>query len=116
MTPKQRRAFLESVPWIKHLKQASPCDGLRSMPMRARHPHGPKNSLPPIGTDPYKCKSVAYWRFKALKNSYGKDGVYCMSHLYQQMEGMQEYERTNRWIIKKYGSIEAWQEHMRGIA
>lgn len=117
MTPKQRRAYLESIPWIKRLKIALPCDGFRysKMPLKAIYPHGPKRSLPPTGTDQYRCKSIAYWKFKALKRSGAEDGVYCMSHLYNQMSHMGEYERVNRWITRKYGSWEACREHMRSI-
>jgi len=115
MTPKQRREFVASLPWVKRLKTPVACDGLlySKMPLRALYYHGPKRSLPPTGTDPYKCKKVAYWKFKALKKSWAKDGTFCMSHLFSQID-MDEQDRMDRWIIRKYGSLENWQQEFFG--
>jgi len=84
------------------------------MPLKAIYNHGPGRILPPTGTDPYKCKNPAYWKFKALKKSDARDGIYCMSHLYSQFD-MDEHDRIERWIIRRYGSMEAWKDHMRSI-
>jgi hypothetical protein len=117
MTPKQRRAFLESIPWITRLKNSTTCDGLRwgRMPLKAIYNHGPNRILPPTGTDPYKCKNPAYWKFKALKRSHARDGIYCVAHLYSQLHNMDEDKRIRRWIVNTYGSWEAWEEQLRGI-
>ena len=109
MTPQERRAFLEFLPFVKRLKVSQPCEGLRwgKMPLKAIYRHGPGNTLEPTGTEKYRCKNAAYWKFTALKKSRARDGVYCMSHLYSAGIGhdMDEQARLNRWW-KKYNDIQ----------
>lgn len=108
MTPQERRNFLEFLPFVKRLRVAQPCDGLRwsIMPLKALYTHGPGRSLPPTGVEKYKCKNVAYWKFTALKKSNAHDGVYCMSHLFAAGIGhdMDEQNRLDRWW-QKYNEV-----------
>jgi len=74
MTPKQRREFLESLPYVKRLEFSFECDGYKPMSMKAM--------FDPVLKERYACKLPAYWQFKAIKNSrYSKSGIYCMHHL-----------------------------------
>jgi len=61
--------------WVTRLEKTQPCDGYRysHMPLYAR---GNQEVM-----DRYKCKNRARWKFRSLKRSWAKDGIYCWSHL-----------------------------------
>ena len=63
------------LPWVTRLEKTQPCDGYRysHMPGYAR---GNQAVM-----DRYKCKNHARWKFRSLKKSSAKDGVYCWPHL-----------------------------------
>lgn len=101
VTKEQKQArtdFLESIPWITYLIEAQLCAGYRwsQMPMKAVH----NLELREL----YRCKNMAHWRFRALKpkdrHINGTSGIYCMHHLYVQLEGMREQARLERWMKK----------------
>lgn len=95
ITPKQRQAFIESLPYVKRLELYVQCDGYRPMSMKARRD--------PVMKEWYRCKQHAYWKFTALKNSrYSKSGIYCMSHLFVNGIGCGEDEeaRLNKYWDK----------------
>lgn len=97
---------IKLLPWVTYLpkqKTPRPCDGLRysSMPLKALFHHGPNQTKPPTGTTRYKCKVSARWRFKALKKSDAKDGVFCWSHLWSQcLWHMGEHDRAKSYFDK----------------
>lgn len=106
LTKAERLEVLAATPWITRLKVAVPCDALRygKMPLKAVYSmHG----KPPTGTDKYKCKAPAYWRFRALTrvSSYmhpATSGNYCYTHLL--FSGIhhneKEQQRFERWFAK----------------
>jgi hypothetical protein len=102
----QRKALVASIPWVTMLKTKRPCDGVRwsHVPMKAISWWGPKRCNPPIGLDSYRCKKQGYLKFRALKNSYAKDGVYCWDHLLSSglYHGMDEESRFKRWYTKNH--------------
>jgi hypothetical protein len=103
ITRQERQEVLARCPWIARLKNSRPCDGLTwgKVPLKALYAWGPKRQNPPTGTDKYKCKKPARWRFTASKRYDAKSGTYCWSHLWQQMDHMGEYERFRRWWEKQ---------------
>jgi hypothetical protein len=71
------------------------------MPLKALYGRGNKPPVPGL-KDKYKCKNRARWKFRALKNSNAKSGVYCWSHLFScgLYGDMAEYERTSKALEK----------------
>lgn len=103
MNKQERIAFLMSIPWVKRLKTAVPCDDLKwsKVPLKALYPMYGK---PATGTEPYKCKSPGYWRFKALKRSHARDGNYCYMHLRSHLlYDNDEEQRLKKWYEKSKG-------------
>jgi len=94
MTPQERRAFLEYLPYIKRLEIYVQCDGYRPMSR--------KSKLDSVQREHYRCKKPAYWKFTALKNSYGESGIYCMDHLMSRglITSYDEQARTNKYWEK----------------
>jgi hypothetical protein len=68
-------------------------------PLKAIYRMGNK---PPVGIDKYRCKNRAHWKFRALKKSQARDGVYCWAHLLSRgIYGDDvEYQRLKTWIAK----------------
>lgn len=90
MTPKEQRArrrrFWLSLPFVFYVDERRQCDGVcwSRVPVRAVwHPKTHRRQ-PLSMLDPYRCRTPAHWRFKALKKSRSKSGTYCMSHLVTQ--------------------------------
>lgn len=86
----------EKVPWITRLKKPQKCHGYRWGSMSR------KATYDPVLKERYACKKPGYWKFKALKKSWARDGVYCWSHL---LSGgvygdMDEEARFERWAKK----------------
>lgn len=77
MTRKQRADFIKRIPWVTYVSAAAPCDAVRAP----------------------ACKNVAHWRFRSLKRSIVRDGVYCMSHLINRCfyGDLRETDRLQRW-------------------
>lgn len=100
---------IKDLPWVKELKRPVPCEALKwsRMPLKALYNHGPNRSLPPTGTDKYKCKRMARWSFKDGKNRYGfnKTGHYCWSHLICYAMGTMDHEERVRRLFKRRGLI-----------
>lgn len=68
------------------------------MPLRAIHQWGSRdNPKPPIGKEKWRCKNAAHWRYCAKRNSDGKSGIYCQSHLWSQIYTNVEYDRFMKW-------------------
>ena len=99
-----RRKFLESVPWIRRLKNPISCDAIKhAAPLKTYSGTDEERIESAIK---YACKAVAYWKFTALRNSrYSKSGTYCMQHLYSQMEEERENKRLVKWY-KRYTNLE----------
>lgn len=101
-TLRERQDMAARLPWVTRLK-VSPgrCEALKygHMPLKALFTMGGR---PPEGTEKYRCKNAAWWRFRALKRSRARDGDYCWSHLFA--HGLQhdevEYDRANRKIAE----------------
>lgn len=93
------------LPWVTYLARGGPCDGLRynAMPGKATRRWGPGGVNPPTGTEKYRCKNPARWRFGALKSSGARSGTYCWPHLWSIGLGtMGEEARAERWL-KRHG-------------
>jgi len=108
LTSAERREALAATPWIDRLKEATTCDALKynHMPLKAIYSMGGK---PPTGTEKYKCKSKAYWRFRALRRYSAhypyppaKDGNFCYNHLIHNCihYNPKEQQRFYRWYEK----------------
>lgn len=99
-TPQERRElrleFLQFLYYVKRVTKPVPCTGYRwsKMPLKAVYNLELREK--------YRCKNLAYWRFTALKKSYAKDGIYCMSHLYAAglNHDQDELDRTERQYKK----------------
>jgi hypothetical protein len=95
----KRKEWLKGLPFVTWQKEVKDCDGIKwnKVPMKAVwHPKTHKRQ-PEEMLDPYRCQNAAHWKFKSLKRSDAKDGVYCMDHLLQQMTHNREYERSMRY-------------------
>jgi hypothetical protein len=70
------------LPWVTRLEKTQSCDGYRwsHMPLKALYKMGDKPPVPGL-KEKYRCKNRARWKFRALRNSSAKSGVYCWSHL-----------------------------------
>lgn len=99
-----RKKLAEEIPWVTRLVKERPCDAVRwgEVPLKAIWVmHG----KPPTGTEKYRCKKKGVWKFKALKRSHAKDGVYCWIHLLQHLYyDMLEEARLERWDARKKGN------------
>lgn len=62
---------------------------------------------PPVGLDNYKCKKIAHWKFRALKRSQGRDGIYCWPHLLSRgiYADDLERERLRKWLDKQETTV-----------
>ncbi len=91
-----RREFLESVPWIKRLKNPTTCDSIKhSAPLKTYFGSDEQRAESALK---YACKAIAYWKFTALRSSrFSKSGTYCMSHLYTMLEEEKEAIRLTKW-------------------
>lgn len=76
-----RRRITSEIPWITRLVKARQCDGKAG-----------------------RCKVRAFWRFRALKRSWAKDGVYCWFHIFHAglYYDMEEEKRTEKWLNHHY--------------
>jgi hypothetical protein len=94
-TRRQPSKIAERFPWITKLNKSRACEGFMSNThLKAVYEmHG----KPPVGLDNYCCKNPARWKFKALKRSMSRDGVFCYSHLLSNMD-MTEHERAQKWL------------------
>lgn len=83
-TLEERKAIVARISWVTRMATPRRCDGKGG-----------------------SCKRKGYWKFRALKKSWAKDGVYCWTHLiYYGIYGdMDEEERTLKWLRKR-GYIE----------
>lgn len=77
MTRRRRSDLIKRIPWVTYVSAAAQCDSIRSVP----------------------CKIPAHWRFRSLKRSIVRDGVYCQIHLiYRCFHGdLREMDRLERW-------------------
>lgn len=81
---------LLGMPGVSRIRGERPrCDGLRwkEIPLKALYQWGPRdNPQPPTGTEKYRCRNKARYRYKACKargdwDWPAKDGNYCYHHL-----------------------------------
>lgn len=103
VTRKERQEKIKQIPWVNYVKDAHQCDSLRNgTPLKAVFS---MYGRPPVDQAPYRCKTPAHWRFRALKRSYARDGIYCMSHLiYRCLYGdTAECNRMERWQKRVMG-------------
>jgi hypothetical protein len=104
----RRQAFLYSLPYVQRVPtlKLQRCEGIKWGDVHLKHlyAHGPRaNPLPPEGIPEHaKCKKKGFWKFKALKNSHGRDGVYCLVHLYTEGITVDELERER---TEKYWKV-----------
>ena len=97
------------VPWVTRLTKPHKCDGIKwsTVAMKDLYPSGPGGSTPARGIqDKSRCKMNAYWRFKALRSSTARSGVYCYTHLIYQgvYANMEEEARLTKWYEREYGT------------
>ena len=100
-----RQANAARMPWVAILQRPRACDGIKwsTVALKDLYEHGPGGSVPARGIqEKSKCKKAGWWRFRSLKRSYARDGVYCWTHLVVQGIYGDEAERTrtDRWLEK----------------
>lgn len=87
VTPEQRKQWIGEFPRIKYLPDSKEqCDYFRSKG---------------------RCKLRAVFRFKSLKRSWAKDGMYCWTHLSMQLEEPLEGAAVKEWSEKHVPEWEA---------
>lgn len=93
----RRKAFLESLPYVKYLVKAQPCTGFMNK-TTLKHLYGTAEQR----AQKPRCKVPAHWKFTALKKSWAKDGVFCPSHLFSRglYSDMDEMARTEKYVEK----------------
>jgi hypothetical protein len=95
VTAKERKEFLQSIPWVTWIKQPMKCQGKRYSGMPLKKIYNP--------TGKYDCKNTAHWMFRHTKrgdsHNRGKTKVYCMSHLFSLglYGNMAEESRYQNW-------------------
>jgi hypothetical protein len=99
--------LVEKLPWVHKLKKARECDGYKVMPLKVMYGrHASEEER-----EKYRCTRRAWWTFKALKNSYAKDGNYCWSHLiYRGVYSCMEEETRTVCYLNKLG-IQELENH-----
>jgi hypothetical protein len=99
----ERKKIIAQVPWIDVIPPDARCDALRwsEVPLRTLYRWGPKQANPPTGTERYRCKLRARYRFHTLEDSWPDDGDYCLLHVTHLMFiDLDENDRFTRWYEK----------------
>jgi hypothetical protein len=89
VTARERREYLESIPWITYLDKGVPCQA--SAHWKGR-----------------RCRNTAHWKYVTLRrrrdDPFGDDGlprtrIICMAHVFSQygLWGMREWYRYDDW-------------------
>jgi hypothetical protein len=74
----RRQQIVANFSWVTYCKEGQPCDALIRPPLKVLFPRPGKL---PIDPTPWRCKKTAHWRFRALRRSLAKDGIYCWVHI-----------------------------------
>lgn len=99
-TPKERAAirlkFIQTLPYVRRLVTDERCEAFKWSSMSLKVAHDP------ILREKYRCKHEAKYVFRSLKNSFARDGKYCLTHLW--VAGLQgdwyEEDRTMKYWDK----------------
>ena len=105
MTAEDVRKNLLALPWVKPVKGAAPCEGIKWASLAMKDVGAAMRGELPVGHRS-RCKRRAKFVFRATKRTRefetrGVSGAYCTTHASQQiLEHGAEYRRANAWWDK----------------
>ena len=107
LTLEQRKNLLAELPWVKRLKEpVETCDGVKWSTVALRDLYSMGNQPARGIQDRSRCTRRGTFRFKALKRSWARDGVYCYLHAWKEIhDHPEESERADRWMRKNHPEL-----------
>lgn len=105
MDLKDRKSQIATHPRVTFHTKGTRCTALTSARSGVGTHYHPDPEVRAAKQKHARCKSIAHWRFKALKKSHARDGDYCWNHLFSQglFSDMAEEIAMDAWWTKKYG-------------